>query len=533
MELIVKYQGYYVMYKYLDANNIAELMDPKNLGGIFMSSSGLKLSQTTIHLTGQYSSWKTNDMGIPVGIGMSNFGFSKFLMTGRGPQIRSPTNMASSVIANYDWTQQVVNYMGFHFIPLASSHGIFKITGSRTHLPIDLNIGLSPAERQIEFKLNIPNKDKPLAFNFGSKTVANIWGSNDDAISKAVGYMKANCPDCSQIALVSRGKKFLKGKLLVFIQYVLPYNSLKFQIFLLTGMFIKLFSDIVLRENKNMILGMESQFKLNSCETDNGKASIAKIVKAMMDFNNNDIPSDERSLLGSIMTTFLKVRAHLEQYPTTDSCFSKFVVHKTAQHPSDIIEIKLKLDSNVPIGFRAVPGKEFRNIFGSLSLLGASKERKWNIQVNIETEPSNVRSLVNVKIARQPNTALGLKARALCASIKTEWSSLPLDIMETPSFVEPSIKRNVTLVWGEAPINECPDENEKDVATMTVGMVGTITQAQRDAAFQRYPYPYNQCDKDRKEAGRSGVAVPLTEAFFYYFIYIPTIESIVMFIYFI
>lgn len=287
-------------------------------------------------------------------------------------------------------------------------------------------------------------------------------------------------------------------------------------------MVLKLFSDIVLREKKNTILGMESHLKIYSCETDNGKASIAKILKAIMDFNDNDEShSDERSLLDSIVTTFLKVRTQFEQYPKTDSCFSKFVVHKTAQNPSDIIEIKFKLDSNVPIGFRAVPGKEFRNILGSLTLLG-TKERKWNIQVNIETEPSNVRSFVNVKIARQPNTALGLKARALCVSVKTDWSSLPLDIMETPSFVEPSIKRNFTLVWGEAPVNECPDENGKDVSTMTVGMVGTITQAQRDAAFQRYPYPYNQCDKDRKEAGRSGVAIPLTEVFqFNYFTYLP------------
>lgn len=213
IELIIKYQGFNVMYKYLDTNNISELMDPKNLGGIFMSSSGLKLSQTTIHLAGQYSSWRTNDMGIPVGIGLSNLGFSKFLVTGRGPQIRSPTNMTSSVIANYDWNQEVVNYMGFHFTPLASSHGIFKTTGSRTYLPIDLTVGLSPAERQAELKLNVPNMEKPLAFYFGSKTVTNIWGSNDDAVSKAVGYMKTNCPDCSQIALVSRGKKFLKGKL--------------------------------------------------------------------------------------------------------------------------------------------------------------------------------------------------------------------------------------------------------------------------------------------------------------------------------
>lgn len=250
--------------------------------------------------------------------------------------------------------------------------------------------------------------------------------------------------------------------------------------------------------------------KIYSCETYTGKASLAKVL--MNSFKPSEINS-QGSISGFLSMGYMQFISYIQHYPPMGTCFAKLVVHKTAQNPADAIEIKLKMDSNVPPGRRALPGKEFKNVKGSVTLLGP-KERRWNMEINLETEePSNVRSLVIVKVARQPNSALNLTARALCVTVKTEWSTLPTDIMETPSFVEPSVKRNVSLVWGEAPVNECPRANARGASTLHVNVWGNITQAQKEAAFQRNSYPYDRCDLDRKEAGRSGVAIPLTEVF--------------------
>jgi len=202
------------------------------------------------------------------------------------------------------------------------------------------------------------------------------------------------------------------------------------------------------------------------------------------------------------------------------ACFAKLVVHKTAQNPADAIEIKLKMDSKIPPGRnRELPGKKFKNVKGSVTLLGP-KERKWKMEINLETEkPSNVRSLLIVKVARhQPSSSLNLTTGALCLIVKTEWSTLPTDIMDTPSFVEPSMKLNVSLVWGDAPVKECPRANARGVSIFHVNVLGKLTQAQKEAAFQRNSYPYDRCDIDRKEAGRIGVAIPLTEVYAFNFI---------------
>jgi len=117
-----------------------------------------------------------------------------------------------------------------------------------------------------------------------------------------------------------------------------------------------------------------------------------------------------------------------------------------------------------------------------------------------------------VKIARQPVPSLNLAARALCVEVDTKWADLPEDVLQTPSTVEPSVQRDVSFVWGEAPVNECPKANAADVSTLFVKVTGNITDIQRQAAESRNRYPYSQCDQDKKAHGRTGVVVPITEA---------------------
>jgi hypothetical protein len=263
-----------------------------------------------------------------------------------------------------------------------------------------------------------------------------------------------------------------------------------------------------MRDKNNQILGLESHIEVYNCETYTGKASVSKVL--LESFKPSEINS-HGSPIGFVMMGVMQMRNYFYYYPPTGTCSMKAVVHKTSENPSDAAELKLKMDHAVPAGRKAAPGREFTNVKGSLTLLG-SADRKWNIDVNVESELMDVKSSVNVKLARLASPSLDLPARALCVNVKTEWAPLPLDVMETPSTTEPSVQRDVQLVWGQAPANECPKANAKDVSTLIIKTIGNITDAQRKAASDRNAYPFDRCDLDRTDAGRTGVTTPMTEA---------------------
>jgi hypothetical protein len=452
-------------------DEIMAMLEGKTGGGLQeIIARGLKLTRSNIMLGGQHTSWRANDVGLPVGVGMSTPGFARNQFA--YGTVNQPGKIGRSMAADLDFTFQTMTYM-VAYNPLGVSQGIVKIRGSRIHLPLNALVGFSPADHQIELKINTPTEEKPLAYLFSSKTAAFMWGKED---SKAITYLKDTCSECEPNSLVTRGEEFRKGQ--------------------------------VIRDRNNQILGMESHVEIYNCETYTGKASIGKVL--LESFKPSEINS-HGSPIGFLMMGVMQMRNYFYYYPPTGTCSMKMVTHKNSENPADAVEIKMKLDHAVPAGKKTAPGKEFTNIKGSVTLLG-SQDRKWNVDVNVEKELMDVKSQVNVKIARLASPGLDLPARALCVKVNTEWAPLPLDVMETPSTTEPSVQRDVSLVWGAAPANECPKANAKDVSTLTVKTIGNITDAQRKAASDRDSYPFDRCDKDRTDAGRSGVTTPMTEA---------------------
>ena len=266
---------------------------------------------------------------------------------------------------------------------------------------------------------------------------------------------------------------------------------------------------------------MESHVEVYNCETYTGKSSIAKVMYES--FKPSEINS-HGSVPGFLIMGFMQMRNYFYQYPPTGTCSMKAVLHRTQVNAAEAVEIKLKMDSAVPAGKKAAPGKTFSNVKGAVTLLG-SPERKWNVEVNIEKEPFNIKSQVAVKIARLANPELNVPSRALCVNVKTAWSAIPEDIFETPSTVEPSVQREVSFVWGEAPSDQCPKANAKDISTILIKVQGNITEAQREAATSRNTYPYDRCDLDRNDAGRSGIVGPMTQVRHFHFDQLEIITS--------
>jgi len=371
-----------------------------------------------------------------------------------------------------DLTNQVATYL-VAYNPLGVSQGIGKIRGSRIHLPLNAIVGFSPADAQAEVKLVTPTEDKPLSVMFTSKTQAFMWGKD---MAKAAAFMKESCDECAPVALVTKGEAARHGR--------------------------------VFRDNENKIVGLESHVEVYNCEQYTGKASTMRVIYDA--FKPSEI-NWHGSVPGFFIMGAMQLRNYFYYYPPTGTCSMKAVVHRSSEHAAEAVEIKLKRDHIPPAGKKPTPGKTYDNIRGTITMLG-SVQRQWKVEVSVDAEPFNVRSNVAVKIARQPVPSLEIVSQALCVNVKTNWAALPEDIFETPSAVEPSVSRDVSFAWGEAPINECPKLGAKGVSSISVKVQGNITEEQRTAAASRDAWPYAQCDSDRTAAGRSGVASPMTQA---------------------
>ena len=123
---------------------------------------------------------------------------------------------------------------------------------------------------------------------------------------------------------------------------------------------------------------MESHVEVYNCETYTGKASIAKVMYES--FKPSEINS-HGSVAGFAVMGFMQMRNYFYHYPPTGTCSMKAVLHRTQENAAEAIEIKLKMDSAVPAGKKAAPGKTFSNVKGAITLLG-TPERKWNVQVS-------------------------------------------------------------------------------------------------------------------------------------------------------
>merc|ERR1712135_208906 len=329
MEIILRSQGYNLFYRYAGMEEIMGLLSSNTIGQIV--ANGLKATRSMVLLGGQHTSWRSNDLCLAVGVGLSNPGLAR-VQLGYG-DVNQPGKLGRSLQADIDLTLQVQTFL-VAYNPLGVSQGIIKIRGSRLHLPANALVGVSTADKEMEIKMNTPTKEKPLSLLFSSKAISIMWGREAE---KAIEYM------------------------------------------------------------------MESHVEVYDCESYTGKSSMSRVFYES--FKPSEINS-HGSIPGWAIMGFMQMRNYFYYYPPTTTCSMKAVVHKSDENPAEAVQIKMKMNPSVA-GKRGSTKVE-----GSVTFLGEI-ERKWNVDVAIERERFNVKSTVNVKIARQPVPSLNLAPRAL------------------------------------------------------------------------------------------------------------------------
>lgn len=204
VELLIRSHGYTVLYHHLDMEEIVRSAR-EGKGFSDLVARGLKLTRSMVMLGGQRVGWRPNDLGLPVGFSFSIPGFARhhFAFT----TVNQPVNIGRAFTADFDLALQTVTYL-VAYNPLGVSQGVIKVRGSRIHVPFNASIGFSPSDNELELKVSTPTVERPLSYQFGSKTVVTMWGKED---SKAPAYLKETCPDCFPNTLVTRGKKYLQG----------------------------------------------------------------------------------------------------------------------------------------------------------------------------------------------------------------------------------------------------------------------------------------------------------------------------------
>ena len=209
-----------------------------------------------------------------------------------------------------------------------------------------------------------------------------------------------------------------------------------------------------------------------------------------LDCANLALPGAENvhSPSGYLVAIGVRMHSYLSNYPYLEMCSMNGSL--TRESALDSIQVRLT-PSRTPSVTR---------IAGSLQLSGRSV---WNLNVALEKEASG--SKVGLKISRPGSI--------LCLDYVSRWSQMPSDMMQTPNSIPPSMAAEVSLVWASNSYGgeECAKCSTKGAACITIALTANVTEEQEQAAVLRSQWPYNQCDLDRKTAGRFGTFFPPTK----------------------
>ena len=437
LEFILRSHGYNLMYRRfeaIDEGSMMELMSGTKLDNIV--NEGLKTIRYTILQT-RHISWQPNEIGIPVVVGFNNDMVSRRQFS--YGTANEPATIGRYIQAHVSALVHSQNFM-FAYNPLGASAGFSSTRAIYVGLPVNALIGLSLASMEYILKVDTPTESVPAAVAFSSKT----WAST---IDRQIFELVSKVEDQELRSLVIGGKD-------------------------------------------NVHFGLQSSINIRKCESQNPG-------RLLLDFFKPSEINSDGSGAGWLLMSLAQLRNYFFNFPPKASCSAIATFHRASKNPSTAVEIRLTSDNNIPAGKKHFPGKTYKNIKCTVTMLGEI-ERKWKIEASSDKEVMNVKSAVNVKVIRQPVPILEIPGRAVCLSVKTAWTPLPeIDFMETPTPLRPPfVKQDWSLIWGEIDTDQCPKPKTKGISSIKIKVAGNITQEQRDVANSRNSYPYDECDVD-------------------------------------
>ena len=76
VEIVLRSQDYDLMYHHMSGDELAALMKGKEFKEMFFR--GFKLTRNVVTLGGLQFSWRANDIGLPVGVGLATPGVGRY-----------------------------------------------------------------------------------------------------------------------------------------------------------------------------------------------------------------------------------------------------------------------------------------------------------------------------------------------------------------------------------------------------------------------------------------------------------------------
>lgn len=103
MEIVLRSQGYDLMYHHMSGDDLGALMEGKTLKELF--SRGLKLTRSMVMLGGNQFSWRPNDIGLLLGVGLSTPAFARHQLS--YGNVNQANKIGRSIQADLDMNFQV------------------------------------------------------------------------------------------------------------------------------------------------------------------------------------------------------------------------------------------------------------------------------------------------------------------------------------------------------------------------------------------------------------------------------------------
>jgi hypothetical protein len=103
VEIVLRSQGYDLMYHHMSGDELAALMEGKAFKELL--TRGFKLTRNVVMLGGHQFSWRSNDIGLPVGVGLATPGAGRYQLS--YGNVSQTNKISRSIQSNIDLNLQV------------------------------------------------------------------------------------------------------------------------------------------------------------------------------------------------------------------------------------------------------------------------------------------------------------------------------------------------------------------------------------------------------------------------------------------
>ena len=345
-------------------------------------------------------------------------------------------NMGGKLRKDKDWhldTDMNLRMNNVHHVSLSIVHPdnkheymIRKKIVSKAVMDTGLSMEVDWIQRHLRLAVKVPREELPIALVAHGR---NLIETHDNKLVRSQIFLKKSCPTCLQAQVVSNGKEWRRGGVMV------P----------------NYFYDL------SRVYGMEMSGKYYDCELPESWSQGTYFWKMMKTFS--PLHKEPKTLTNLLLSGFAQMHAFLYYYPRVESCGLRLKWAQSFDQPIDTIILDFDLrDLFTPKDIKHNEIMADKHIYlGAKLIFEGSFNRTHTMHLDMKYETEFAKTIFDFNMKRRPFVYQGRMYEDFPIRFRMETFSddrLPLsytrelDMMELRNFRTNKLFQNIELTWG-------------------------------------------------------------------------------------